>query len=170
MRETLREMNTSGVLGIDRQVAIGIGINTGIACVGEIGAENRFNYSAVGDCVNTTARIESMCKELGFDILISGATAGLLPGFAMLEAGSRSLKGKSTKTPLYLLLGDEDFANSAAYALIRKAHADVIAALAEGEPRRIAEAAEAAMAASAAVMPQLERHYALAATRSCSGN
>ena len=164
MRETLREMNASGALGIGRQVAIGIGINTGIACVGEIGAENRFNYSAVGDCVNTTARIESMCKELGFDILISGATAGLLPGFAMLEAGSRSLKGKSTKTPLYLLLGDEDFANSAAYALIRKTHAGVLAALAEGEPRRIAEAAEAAIAASAAVMPQLERHYALAAS------
>ncbi len=162
MRETLREMNASGVLGINRQVAIGIGINTGIACVGEIGAENRFNYSAVGDSVNTTARIESMCKELGFDILISGSTAGRLTGFAMLEAGSRSLKGKSTKTPLYLLLGDEALAQSAAFALLQKAHAGFLAALADGEPRRIAETAAAAIAASAAVMPQLERHYALA--------
>ena len=119
MRETLREMNKTGSLGLDRQVAIGIGINTGIACVGEIGAEDRFNYSAVGDSVNTTARIESMCKDFGFDILVSGATAERLKEFAILEAGSRSLKGKTKQTELFLLIGDETVATSAEFRALR---------------------------------------------------
>jgi adenylate cyclase len=165
MRETLREMNATGALGLDRQVAIGIGINTGIACVGEIGAENRFNYSAVGDAVNTTARIESMCKEVGFDILVSGSTAERLTGFAMLEAGDRSLKGKSTRTALYLLIGDEAVARTATYGALKKAHADFVAALSQGQTDRIAETAAAAVAASAPLMPALERFYSQAGAK-----
>jgi adenylate cyclase len=162
MRDTLRDMNATGALGLDRKVAIGIGINTGIACVGEIGAENRFNYSAVGDSVNTTARIESMCKDVGFDILISGSTAERLTGFAMLEAGSRSLKGKSAKTALFLLVGDESLARTAGYESLKKAHADFVAALSQGEPDKIAETVAAAVAASAPVLPELERFYSMA--------
>jgi adenylate cyclase len=162
MRDTLRDMNATGALGLDRKVAIGIGINTGIACVGEIGAENRFNYSAVGDSVNTTARIESMCKDVGFDILISGSTAEQLTGFAMLEAGYRSLKGKSGKTALFLLVGDESLARSAGYESLKKAHTEFVAALAQGEPDKISETAAAAVAASAPVMPELERFYSMA--------
>jgi adenylate cyclase len=162
MRETLREMNETGALGIDRKVAIGIGVNTGIACVGEIGAENRFNYSAVGDSVNTTARIESMCKEVGFDILVSGSTAERLTGFAMLDAGSRSLKGKSTKTELYLLIGDEAVARTADYEALKRAHADFLAALSQGQPDRITETSAAAVAASAPLLPGLERFYSQA--------
>jgi adenylate cyclase len=162
MRDTLRDMNATGALGLDRKVAIGIGINTGVACVGEIGAENRFNYSAVGDSVNTTARIESMCKDVGFDILISGSTAERLNGFAMLEAGSRSLKGKSAKTALYLLVGDEAVARTAVYESLKKAHTEFVAALAQGERERIFETSAAAIAASATFMPELERFYSLA--------
>jgi adenylate cyclase len=162
MRDTLRDMNATGALGLDRKVAIGIGINTGVACVGEIGAENRFNYSAVGDSVNTTARIESMCKDVGFDILISGSTAERLNGFAMLEAGSRSLKGKSAKTALYLLVGDEAVARTAGYESLKKAHTEFVAALAQGERERIFETSAAAIAASATFMPELERFYSLA--------
>ena len=159
MRETLRDMNATGALGINRQVAIGIGINTGIACVGEIGAENRFNYSAVGDSVNTTARIESMCKDFGFDILVSGATAQRLKGFAMLEGGARSLKGKSTQTEIYLLIGDEALARTAEFERLKKAHGDFLAAAVEAQADAIAQSAAAAIAASATVLPELERHY-----------
>lgn len=159
MRQSLREMNETGILGLDRPVAIGIGINTGIACVGEIGAENRFNYSAIGDSVNTTARIESMCKEVGFDILVSGATAERLQGFALLEAGARSLKGKSTKIALYLLVGDETVAASPAFIDLSKAHGEFVAAINEAAPARIAETATRAQALAAKVMPELDDHY-----------
>ena len=163
MRETLREMNQTGSLGLDRQVGIGIGINTGVACVGEIGAENRFNYSAVGDSVNTTARIESMCKEFGFDILVTAATAERLQGFALLEAGSRSLKGKSTRTDIFLLVGDETLAASAGFEALKRAHGAFTTALAHGKVDDIAGLAEAASRAAEPVLPELKRHYAVSA-------
>ena len=72
----------------------------------------RFNYSAVGDAVNVAARIESACKEVGFDILVSESTAKSLPGYALLEAGALGLKGKSTRTRLFAVVGDERLAAS----------------------------------------------------------
>ncbi len=62
-----------------------------------MGAKTRFNYSAVGDAVNVAARLESCCKDVGFDILISDSTARMQSGAALLEAGAVPLKGKSSR-------------------------------------------------------------------------
>ena len=56
-------------------IAIGIGVNTGTAVIGNMGSDTRFDYSAIGDCVNTAARLESATKEVGVDILIGESTA-----------------------------------------------------------------------------------------------
>ena len=56
-------------------IEIGIGINTGTAVIGNMGSNTRFDYSAIGDCVNTAARLESATKEVGVDILIGESTA-----------------------------------------------------------------------------------------------
>jgi len=55
-------------------IAIGIGVNSGEAVVGNMGSNTRFDYSAIGDAVNTAARLESATKEAGVDILIGEAT------------------------------------------------------------------------------------------------
>jgi adenylate cyclase len=59
----------------DLDIEIGIGINTGTAVIGNMGSNTRFDYSAIGDCVNTAARLESATKEVGVDILIGESTA-----------------------------------------------------------------------------------------------
>ncbi|WP_283196438.1 adenylate/guanylate cyclase domain-containing protein [Rhizobium sp. AN80A] len=132
MRETLARLNATDAFGFgeEYQVGIGIGIHTGLACVGNMGAESRFNYSAVGDAVNVSARIEGCCKEVGFDILVSETTAAALPHFALLDAGSLGLKGKSTRTRLYATLGDETVGLSATFALLETAHQALIDAFA----------------------------------------
>ena len=51
-------------------VAVGVGTQACVACIGNMGSDTRFDYSAIGDPVNTAARLESATKEVGVDILI----------------------------------------------------------------------------------------------------
>ena len=166
MRDTLREMNERDALGLGRPLAIGIGLNTGIACVGNMGAENRFNYSAVGDAVNTAARIEAASKELAFDILMSASTAERLKGFAMLEAGSHALKGKSERIRLFLLLGDAKLAQSPEFQELHKIHAILLKALPAAPAAETKILRAEAIKAANSVMPGLEKFYTRLATGS----
>ncbi|MEK1887753.1 MAG: adenylate/guanylate cyclase domain-containing protein, partial [Phyllobacterium sp.] len=131
MRETLVGLNARDAFGFgtEQPVGIGIGIHTGIACVGNMGAETRFNYSAVGDAVNVAARIESSCKDVGFDILVSDNTARLVPNYALLEVGDLALKGKSIRTKLFAVVGDAQVSASAKFAELQKIHRQLVEAL-----------------------------------------
>jgi adenylate cyclase len=57
------------------EIAIGIGVNTGDAVIGNMGSEQRFDYTAIGDAVNTGARLESATKQEGVDLLVGETTA-----------------------------------------------------------------------------------------------
>ena len=94
-----------------------------------MGAETRFNYTAVGDAVNIAARIESACKDVNFDILVSEPTAALLPDCALLEAGALTLKGKSMRTKLFAVVGDERVARSAGFIDLQATHRQLVNAL-----------------------------------------
>ena len=130
--------------GSEQKVGIGIGIHTGLACVGNMGAETRFNYSAVGDAVNIAARIESACKEVGFDILVSEATATSLTRHALLDAGALNLKGKTGRTRVFAVVGDERVAASADFADLQSVHAQLVEALGSrsGTSRKILSTAK----------------------------
>jgi adenylate cyclase len=154
MREAVRQLNEDDAFGFaDRgaEVKIGVGLNFGIAAVGNMGSEIRFNYSAMGDVVNTAARIESTTKEFGVDLLVSEDVANAALGMALLEAGEILLKGKSRPTKLYALAGDETLAADAQFAELARAHAAMLQALAA----RDAAASATALAACRALAPEL---------------
>ena len=161
MRETLARLNADDAFGFgsEQKVGIGIGIHTGLACVGNMGAESRFNYSAVGDAVNISARIESSCKEVSFDILVSESTALLLPGYALLEAGSLALKGKSNRTKVFAAIGDERVAASAEFAELQSLHAQFVQALRSrsANSRKILSVAKPKAAGLAPGLPEFYR-------------
>ena len=82
------------------EIAIGIGINTGPAAIGNMGSETRFDYTAIGDAVNVAARLESATKERKVDLLISETTESLC-GYNLKELEPVAVKGKVFPLKIY---------------------------------------------------------------------
>jgi len=81
-------------------IAIGIGINSGEAIIGNMGSESRFDYTAIGDAVNVAARLESATKERNVDILIGKQTEQYC-GYHLKPLKPIIVKGKSKPLQIY---------------------------------------------------------------------
>jgi adenylate cyclase len=107
-------------------VKIGIGLNTGICCVGNMGAEQRFDYSAIGDDVNLASRLESQSKAYGLSLLIAEATAEACKGdFRLFEIDLLRVKGKTRPARIFTALPGACDADYQAWSAV---HAGAIAA------------------------------------------
>jgi len=82
------------------EIAIGIGINTGPAAIGNMGSATRFDYTAIGDAVNVAARLESATKERKVDLLISESTESLC-GYDLKTLEPILVKGKISALKIY---------------------------------------------------------------------
>ncbi|MFO1339530.1 MAG: adenylate/guanylate cyclase domain-containing protein [Burkholderiaceae bacterium] len=83
---------------------LGVGLATGVACVGDLGSRLRRSYTAVGDTVNLAARLEALTRELGVDVLVADTThaaCGELPGMRWVERGQHAVRGRRQAVTLF---------------------------------------------------------------------
>jgi adenylate cyclase len=108
------------------RLAVRVGLASGPACVGNMGSAERFDYSVLGETVNTAARTEATCKSLGFDIAVAGELLGKTANLAWLYAGSLPMKGKSKPEPVHIIIDDETHGASPIFQQFRRTYNELI--------------------------------------------
>ncbi|MFD2649578.1 CHASE2 domain-containing protein [Devosia albogilva] len=151
MRAALRRHNQ----GEPTPVGIGIGIATGPALVGNVGFEERFNYSCIGDTVNVASRLEGASKVVGYDILVTAAVAAEVGDLALLPGGPVTLRGVSAPLETYLLVGTSEMAAGAAFRRLQECHGQLLDDLRRGDlaTARLAECRAVAEGVDAGLGP-----------------
>ncbi|MDB5581030.1 MAG: adenylate/guanylate cyclase protein [Bradyrhizobium sp.] len=109
-------------------INVGVGLNTGVCVVGNMGSNLRFDYSVLGDSVNLASRLEGQSKEYGFPIIIGSKTAmAVKDKFAILELDFIMVKGKKEPEVIYAIAGREDTAQSESFQRLRNLTIEMLA-------------------------------------------
>jgi adenylate cyclase len=103
-------------------IHVGIGINTGECVVGNMGSDERFAYTAMGDAVNLASRLEGQSKTYGLSIVIGEATRDAAPSWAALELDMIAVKGKAEAVRVYTLLGDAAYRATPGFTELAETH------------------------------------------------
>ena len=107
---------------------IGVGLNSGECVVGNMGSDQRFDYSVLGDAVNLASRLEGQSKTYGVDIVMGETTRKKAPSWAALELDLIAVKGKKEAVRIFALLGDGTAAQAPEFLALVERHDAMLAA------------------------------------------
>lgn len=136
-------------------VRVGMGLNSGLCCVGNLGSTMRFNYSALGNAVDISSRLEGQSKLYGVDNVIGESTMAQMQGTFTLELDRIQVKGKKQALTIYTIMGDDTLGETPEAAVLHKAHE---ALLSHYRAQRWATALQAANDAKRALKALLHAH------------
>ena len=106
LKELNDELESEGLMPIK----IGIGINTGEVVVGNMGSNNRFDYSILGDAANLASRLEGQSKGYGVTIILGEETATAVENDLFnIELDSIAVKGKKDSVRIFTVLGNNEW-------------------------------------------------------------
>ena len=109
------------------ELKIGIGLNTGGCVVGNMGSDQRFDYSVLGDSVNLAARLEGQSKSYGVKTVIGPETYDSVKDtYATLQLDLIAVKGKKEAVTIYTLAGDNEFKKSSEFKNLESKHIKIL--------------------------------------------
>jgi adenylate cyclase len=109
MMESLDEFNREIVAEGIPPFGMGLGINTGTVVVGNMGSDQRFDYTCLGDSVNLASRLEGQSKPYGVRIILGPRTAELVrDSYSVAELDCIAVKGKTEGVRIYTLATETD--------------------------------------------------------------
>lgn len=101
MSQAVRQINEEHRAKGIPEIGVGIGLNTGTMCVGDMGSDIRRSYTVIGDAVNLGSRLEGLSKVYGVDIVVSETARKLAPDFAWQELDRVRVKGKEQAVGIF---------------------------------------------------------------------
>ncbi|MES2414313.1 MAG: adenylate/guanylate cyclase domain-containing protein [Pseudomonadota bacterium] len=101
MSSAIRKLNDEHRSNGLPEIGIGIGLNTGTMCVGDMGSDIRRSYTVIGDSVNLGSRLEGLSKTYGVDIVVSESTRRQANDFAWQELDKVRVKGKENAVAIF---------------------------------------------------------------------
>jgi adenylate cyclase len=108
MAAAVRELNATHRATGRPEINIGIGLNSGMMSVGDMGSTIRRSYTVVGDAVNLASRIEGLGMHYGVEIVATEATRALAPSFAWQELDRVRVQGKLNVVDIFTPLHRQD--------------------------------------------------------------
>ena len=113
MIDKLKELNNNNGFGDSNEINIGIGINTGKCIVGNMGSEQRFDYSVIGEAVNLASRLEGVSKNYDATLVVGEDTyRDISTSFNFKKLDTVKVKGKSNKVSIYTIERENGLGNN----------------------------------------------------------
>lgn len=119
IQSTIATLNATNRATGMLEIGAGIGVHTGLVVAGNLGSQNRLNYTVIGDSVNLSARLEGLTRKYHVPNIISDATRADAPGFVYRELDLVRVAGKKEPVRIFEVVGREGEVDAATLSAVQ---------------------------------------------------